>query len=73
MFWIDFWSLIVQTSNVAREEDTFPAAVIVKAHHLCMGCRGVRQPSTELVTSAMLGTLRDDAVTRGEFLRLSGS
>ena len=48
-------------------------AVIVKAHHLCMGCRGVRQPSTELVTSAMLGTLREDAVTRGEFLRLSGS
>lgn len=48
-------------------------AVIVKAHHLCMGCRGVRQPSTELVTSSMLGTLREDAVTRGEFLRLSGN
>ncbi len=46
------------------------AAVIIKAHHLCMGCRGVKLPSTELVTSAMLGTLRDDAVTRAEFLRL---
>lgn len=45
-------------------------AVIIKAHHLCMGCRGVRQPSTELITSAMLGTLREDAVTRGEFLQL---
>jgi GTP cyclohydrolase IA len=48
-------------------------AVIVKAHHLCMGCRGVRQPGTELVTSAMLGTLRNDAVTRAEFLRLCGN
>jgi GTP cyclohydrolase I len=47
-------------------------AVIVKAHHFCMGSRGVKQPSTELVTSAMLGALREDAVTRAEFLRLSG-
>ena len=47
--------------------------VIVRAHHLCMGCRGVKQPNTELVTSAMLGTLRNDPVTRGEFLRLSGA
>ena len=30
-------------------------------------------PATELVTSAMLGALRDDAVTRAEFLRLSGA
>jgi GTP cyclohydrolase I len=44
--------------------------VIVRAHHLCMGCRGVKLPGTELVTSAMLGTLRNEAVTRAEFLRL---
>lgn len=42
--------------------------VIVRAHHLCMGCRGVRQPDTEMVTSAMLGTLRSDAKSRSEFL-----
>jgi GTP cyclohydrolase I len=48
------------------------AAVVVRAHHLCMGCRGVRLPGTELITSAMLGVLRDDAVTRAEFLRLAG-
>jgi GTP cyclohydrolase I len=46
--------------------------VIITAHHLCMGCRGVRLPSTELVTSAMLGKMRDDATTRAEFLRLCG-
>ena len=47
------------------------AAVIVSAHHLCMGCRGVRQASTEMVTSSMLGTLRNDPVSRSEFLRLA--
>ncbi|HYH06486.1 MAG TPA: GTP cyclohydrolase I FolE [Thermoanaerobaculia bacterium] len=47
--------------------------VIVTAHHLCMGCRGVRLPATQLVTSAMLGTLRRNAETRSEFLRLCGT
>jgi len=45
--------------------------VIIRAHHLCMGCRGVRQQTTEMVTSAMLGTLRNDAMARAEFLRLT--
>jgi GTP cyclohydrolase IA len=44
--------------------------VILRAHHLCMGCRGVRQQDTDMVTSAMLGTLRNDATSRSEFLRL---
>jgi GTP cyclohydrolase I len=44
--------------------------VIVRAQHLCMACRGVRQEETEMVTSAMLGTLRSDATSRAEFLRL---
>ena len=44
--------------------------VVLRAHHLCMGCRGVRQEETEMVTSAMLGTLRTDATSRAEFLRL---
>jgi GTP cyclohydrolase I len=47
--------------------------VVISAHHLCMGCRGVMQPETEMVTSAMLGTLRENATTRGEFLSLSRS
>jgi GTP cyclohydrolase I len=47
-------------------------AVIIQAHHLCMACRGVKLASTELVTSSMLGTLREDPVTRAEFLGLCG-
>ena len=47
--------------------------VIISAHHLCMGCRGVKLPATQLITSSMLGTLRSDPNTRSEFLRLCGN
>lgn len=64
------------TRQVAHAVETHLEArgvgVIVSAHHLCMGCRGVRLPSTQLVTSAMLGTLRSNTDTRAEFLRLCG-
>jgi len=48
--------------------DARGVAVILRAHHLCMGCRGVRQEETEMVTSSMLGILRSDATSRSEFL-----
>jgi GTP cyclohydrolase IA len=44
--------------------------VVVKAHHLCMGCRGVRQPEAEMITSCMLGALREQPETRAELLSL---
>jgi GTP cyclohydrolase I len=46
--------------------------VVVRAHHHCMGCRGVMQPDAEMVTSAMLGCLRDDAASRSELFSLTG-
>ncbi|HEY4642121.1 MAG TPA: GTP cyclohydrolase I FolE [Thermoanaerobaculia bacterium] len=46
------------------------AGVVLRAHHLCMGCRGVRQEETEMVTSSMLGTLRTNPTSRAEFFRL---
>jgi GTP cyclohydrolase I len=55
---------------IAEHLEARGTGVIIKAHHLCMGCRGTRQPATQMVTSSMLGTLRDDAVSRSEFLRL---
>jgi GTP cyclohydrolase I len=45
--------------------------VIVEAHHSCMGCRGVRQPTSKMVTSAMLGSMYE-ARCRAEFLELIG-
>ncbi len=60
------------TSQIAEAIEAHLGArgvgVIVRAHHLCMGCRGVRQEQTEMVTSSMLGTLRSDAASRSEFL-----
>jgi GTP cyclohydrolase I len=55
---------------VEKHLDARGVGVVLRAHHLCMGCRGVRQEETEMVTSAMLGTLRTDATSRAEFLKL---
>ena len=43
--------------------------VVVDAVHQCMTTRGVHKRGVSLVTSQMLGTFRDDARTRAEFLR----
>lgn len=44
--------------------------VILKATHHCMTTRGVMKPGSDLVTSRMIGCLRDDAVLRGQLLAL---
>lgn len=43
--------------------------VLVRARHLCMACRGVKQQNGEMVTSALLGNFREQEV-RAEFLNL---
>lgn len=45
--------------------------VVVRARHSCMGCRGVRKPGAEMVTSALRGAMRDEPHTRAEFLSLA--
>jgi GTP cyclohydrolase IA len=45
--------------------------VVMTAEHSCMTLRGVRAQGSSTVTSAMLGILRDDPRTRGEFLSLA--
>lgn len=45
--------------------------VVVEADHQCMSLRGVRAADATTVTSALLGTLRDDARSRAEFLALA--
>ena len=50
--------------------DPLGVGVIMQATHLCMAMRGVEKQNSATVTSAMLGTFRSDARTRGEFLQL---
>jgi GTP cyclohydrolase IA len=45
-------------------------AVILKATHLCMTCRGVKKPGSLMVTSALRGLCKSDARTRGEVMML---
>lgn len=44
-------------------------AVVVEGAHECMTTRGVHKRGVSMVTSTMLGTFREDARTRNEFLR----
>lgn len=50
--------------------DPLGVGVVVRAHHSCMGCRGVKKPSAEMVTSAVRGVMKDDPRARAEFLDL---
>jgi len=43
--------------------------VVIRAHHSCMGCRGVRQPDAEMITSCVLGCMKDDQRARSELLQ----
>ena len=45
--------------------------VVVDAEHSCMTMRGVNAPNSSLVTSTLLGVIRDDHRTRQEFLNLA--
>ncbi|MGA7297009.1 MAG: GTP cyclohydrolase I FolE [Rhodanobacteraceae bacterium] len=44
-------------------------AVVIDASHECMTTRGVHKRGVSMVTSQMLGSFREDARTRAEFLR----
>lgn len=46
--------------------------VVCEARHLCMMMRGVEKQHSGAVTSAMLGSFRDDKATREEMLSLIG-
>lgn len=44
--------------------------VVIEAQHLCMMMRGVEKQNSVMTTSTMLGSFRDEAATRSEFLSL---
>jgi GTP cyclohydrolase I len=44
--------------------------VVAHAYHLCMMMRGVQKQNSSAMTSCLIGSFRDDAATRNEFLGL---
>jgi GTP cyclohydrolase I len=44
--------------------------VIVKAEHMCVTHRGVKEHASDMTTSVLRGVLRDNSDTRAEFFRL---
>jgi GTP cyclohydrolase I len=50
--------------------DAAGVAVVIEAQHLCMMMRGVEKQNSIMKTSCLLGTFRDSASTRSEFLNL---
>jgi len=44
--------------------------VIIESQHLCMLMRGVQKQNSMMTTSTMLGSFREEASTRAEFLNL---
>ena len=55
---------------LTQELNVRGVAVVIEAEHTCMTIRGVRQPSSRCVTSAMRGTFRSDARSRAEVMAL---
>jgi GTP cyclohydrolase I len=64
------------TAEIARciQENLHPqgVAVVIDASHECMTTRGVHKRGVSMITSQMLGSFRDDARTRAEFLDFIG-
>ena len=62
------------TSDIAnavfQAVEPYGVGGVIEAQHLCMMMRGVEKQNSETVTSAMLGTFKDDPKTRTEFLDL---
>lgn len=46
--------------------------VIIKAHHSCMSCRGIKKAGASMITSSLKGVLKEDLSARQEFLKLVG-
>ena len=59
-------------TSLADILDPLGVGVVVEATHLCIRMRGVEKQNAFAVTSVMLGSFRDDARTRMEFLELIG-
>ena len=63
--------MTTQIANLLNETlNPDGVGVVVEGQHMCMMMRGVQKDKAKMITSAMLGSFRDDEKTRNEFLSL---
>ena len=55
---------------VMAESGAEGVGVVIRAKHLCMMMRGVEKQNSEMTTSAVLGSFREDSKVREEFMAL---
>ena len=76
---IDFYARRLQiqeglTNEIAHAIANITGAkgvgVVMEARHLCMMMRGVEKQHSAMTTSVMLGEMRDNSMSRMEFLNL---
>ncbi len=64
--------LTQQVAQAIMDQGAIGCGVVIEAQHLCMMMRGVEKQNSLMTTSAVLGTFRQSALTRNEFLTLIG-
>jgi GTP cyclohydrolase I len=57
--------------HLQQQLTPYGVGVVIEAEHTCMSLRGARVAGTRTVTSTLLGRLREDPVSRAEFLSLA--
>ena len=64
-------NLVVAIHNAvsAKCEGNLGVAVIIKASHSCVSCRGVRNNGCDMITSKLSGDFMTDEKTRNEFYK----
>lgn len=61
--------LTTQIANALQEHlDPIGVGVVIQAKHFCMMCRGISKQNSEMITSCLLGEMRETA--KDEFLKL---
>jgi GTP cyclohydrolase I len=63
--------MTIQVADLVEAETAAEGvAVVIKAEHMCVTHRGVREHASDMTTSVLRGVLRDQPDTRAEFFRL---
>ena len=63
--------LTTQIADFLVEHVSDDVAVLMKARHMCMISRGVKQPEAKTVTSELRGAFYSEEATRAEFYRMA--